>query len=212
MTPCREHSGLIRQPRRPIESLIAGSKSRSRTRRTSRPEHHSWFKFQLGPGIIVTGSVTFLDQIDRALLDTSDEYKLVLSALALYLGEGTRSQAGRHGRRVEFCNSRPELAKLFLTFLRTMGINEQKLRIRVKVPDISLVEAVEAFWSDYLTIPRKQFIKPIIRGREPRQKDIRTYYGTCTLRYHNARLYRRIINRASKLVRSFAEKPDLLPI
>ena len=151
-----------------------------------------------------------MDQIDKALTDTCDANKLVLSSLALYLAESTRSQWGRHGRRVEFCNSRPEIMKLFLTFLRNMGIDEQKLRIRVKVSDISSVKAVEAFWSKYLDIPKEQFIKPIVRGRGPRHSNIGSYYGTCTLRYHNARLYRRIVNRASKLVHCFAEKPEPL--
>ncbi len=148
-----------------------------------------------------------MDPIDLALADTCSEHKLMLSGLALYLAEGTRSQQGRHGRRVEFCNSRPEIMKLFLTFLRRMQIEERKLRVRVKVSESNSVEELEAFWSRYLDIPKDQFIKPIVRGRRPQRSNILSRYGTCTLRYHNARLYRRIVNRASKLVRGFAEKP-----
>ncbi len=87
------------------------------------------------------------------------DQELLFAGLALYWAEGTKSD---RNRRIEFCNSDPEMIKFFLIWLeKCFCINKQDIRCVVGINEMHQQrdDIVRKYWSDITGIPDKQFRK-----------------------------------------------------
>jgi hypothetical protein len=84
--------------------------------------------------------------------------ELMLIGAALYWGEGYRIEIQKHSPTISFANSDPNMAVLFLRFLREiLRIPEEKIRPRVQIfGNIEPKDAVK-FWSRILLISPTRF-------------------------------------------------------
>ena len=81
---------------------------------------------------------------------------LFIAGLMLYWGEGTK-----RGHSMRLSNSEPEMIKVFYSFLKLVGISEEKIFVSLLLyPD--LIDNVQKnFWSKAVGIPLSQFKKSI---------------------------------------------------
>ena len=119
---------------------------------------------------------------------------LKIAGLAIFLTEGSHSQKGKGGKRIEIVNSNPSIVSCFLKFFESYyKIDRKRLRGRVQVHYIEDVGRSERYWSAITKIPVAQFQKPIIKKRSMSKKSFNILKnGTFTLIYHDTRLYNKI--------------------
>ncbi len=119
-----------------------------------------------------------------------DLEKLRLIGVALYLGEGGKSQ-----NRVDFTNSNPEIIRLIMIFFRqTCKVREEKFRIQLSIHDGKNIPRAKKYWSEITGVPEKQFIKVNLSiskySKKKRRKKLP--FGTIQIRIADVRLFHRI--------------------
>lgn len=119
-----------------------------------------------------------------------DERDLFVYGLALYHGEGFKTEASGLG----MANTSPDVLLLFVTWLRRFfEIDESRLSVRLYLHADLRLGAATTFWSDLLRIPGSQFNKPcrvVQRGTYRRSKH---EFGCPSVRYRNLLLHRRVM-------------------
>ena len=113
----------------------------------------------------------------------------------LYLCEGSkiRKEKGRwNRRRIELCNSNPHIIKGFLKYLRTKQIDESHLKARLALHYGDNEALAKTLWSVFTSIPTKDFGKTQWRKQSSNRHN-RLEYGTITIRYYDAQLFRVIM-------------------
>lgn len=114
------------------------------------------------------------------------EDALKLAGTMLYWGEGYQSSSAKN---VDFANSKPEMVRLFMKFLRVVcGINESKLRVYLYCYADQNVPEIMRFWSKETGIPQNQFTKPYIRTDFKKEKSGKMRYGLLHIRYYDKKL------------------------
>jgi hypothetical protein len=102
-----------------------------------------------------------------------------------YWAEGSKNKPWRDGQPVQFMNSDPALIRVFLAWLRLIGVGRERLVFRVHIHESAdPVEAV-AFWSDVVGAPESQFTKCTIKTHNPRtvRKNVGREYHGCLVVY-----------------------------
>lgn len=114
---------------------------------------------------------------------------MVSDGLIAWVCEGTK----RSPRVVELVNQDPMVIQVFLKYLRSLGIDEKRLRGRLEIAVDEDQEKEMEKWSNITGIPKSQFTKPILKYHKGRR-------STCSMvvRYSSAELQRRIIEEAKK--------------
>ncbi|MFI8914273.1 hypothetical protein ACIGW4_22015 [Streptomyces sp. NPDC053513] len=119
--------------------------------------------------------------------------ELFLLGVALYWAEGAKP---RPHERITFVNSDPDMIRLFLRWLRLVGVPENRLRFFVQVHETADVAAVEAYWADVAGATPEQFGKTSVKKHNPKtnRKNVGAdYHGCLSVRVlQGADLYRRI--------------------
>lgn len=123
---------------------------------------------------------------------TTGEEKLKLAAVMLYWAEGYK--VGRQ-QTIDFANSEPDMALLFITFLRKIcGVDESKLRGHLYLYEGQDIQALRGFWSELLSLPEEQFIKPYVKkAAVPGPRGPRMTHGLVHVRYCDKKLLRQIL-------------------
>jgi|SRR3989344_6407117 len=117
---------------------------------------------------------------------TAVERELFIAGIMLYWGEGSQWDGEAS---VDFANSKPEMIKVFLKFLRVVcGVDEQRLRCYLYCYCNQDVNALIRYWSKITKIPKKQFTKPYIRADYDERKKSKMPYGLIHIRYSDKRL------------------------
>ncbi len=112
--------------------------------------------------------------------------KLKIAGIMLYWGEGSQWSGEKI---VDFANSKPEMIKLFLCFLREIcGIDESKLRVYLYSYEDQDLKKTMNFWSKLTKIPLKNFSKPYIRKDFKVEKSGKMEYGLVHIRYYDKKL------------------------
>ena len=106
--------------------------------------------------------------------------------LLLWWAEGTKK-----GRNVQFVNSSPDMNRIYVFFLRSIGVVPEKLSARVKVMNQSQVNGSQGYWSKLTGIPLENFTKPIVRGKKVEEK-YREHKGCLTITYCSINLKRQM--------------------
>lgn len=119
------------------------------------------------------------------------EKQLKLAAIMLYWAEGSKG-SGDHCT-VDFCNSEPEMIKIFLKFLREIcRVDEKRLRVLLYCYADQDIRSIKRYWQKTIKIPLKQFIKPYIRKDFLLEKSGKMKYGLVHIRYSDKKLLYKI--------------------
>lgn len=94
------------------------------------------------------------------------ERDLFVAGVVAYWAEGTKDKPWRGGQSVRFMNSDPGLVRLFLAWLRLLGISVDQLVFHLHIHTSADLAAALTFWSGVVGVPASRF-------------------GSCTLKVHN---------------------------
>jgi hypothetical protein len=124
---------------------------------------------------------------------------LAKTGLLLWWAEGTKT-----GRSVQLVNSSPDLIKIYVFFLRSIGIAPEQLSAKIKVMDRSQVQEVQRYWSKLTGIPLEKFTKPIVRGKKVEER-YKEHKGCLTVTYCSINLKRQMETKIEELKRGILE-------
>ena len=129
-------------------------------------------------------------------------HRLKIAGVMLYWGEGAK-----RGHTVDFANSDVEACKVFLRFLREVcGIEESRLRAFLYCHSDQDTKQLIKFWSEELSLSKKQFTKPYIRSQHASRgavkRSARMEYGLLHIRYSDLKLLRQIREWMNEYIKS----------
>lgn len=125
--------------------------------------------------------------------------ELELIGTILYWGEGYKTEKASG---IDFTNSDPEMAELFMRFLRDRYIlDECRIRPLVYCYSNQHVPTLISFWSRKLNVPRSQFTRPYVRS-DYRDSERKMKYGLIHIRYSDKKLLLDVLN----LIESYKSK------
>jgi hypothetical protein len=139
-----------------------------------------------------------LAQIERCraeaeqLIGELSEREFLVFGLALYLGEGAKTEASGLG----LANTSGPVMVSFVRWLRHFfEIDESRLRVRLYLHDDLDVDAATAYWSALLRIPEQQFHRPYRPQRKtnPGHRQSKHEFGCATVRFSDITLHRRVM-------------------
>ncbi len=122
----------------------------------------------------------------------------------LYWGEGYKGNERLPAAGVDFANSDYRMILLFLKFLRSVFVlDEKRFRIYVYCYSNQNTEEIIQFWSKITKVPKTQFTKPYIRT------DFKTTankmpYGLIHVRYSDKKLLLEIKSMIESYVKKYA--------
>lgn len=122
--------------------------------------------------------------------------ELIIAGAIAYWCEGSKSKAHSRREHVQFINSDPGLIVLFLRFLDTAGVEQERRRYRLAIHETADAEAAQQFWLDVTGADPGQFHKPTLKRHNPRtvRRNVSEgYHGClCITVAQSADLYRKI--------------------
>ncbi|MGQ4485734.1 hypothetical protein ACN6LM_001680 [Streptomyces sp. SAS_281] len=121
--------------------------------------------------------------------------ELFMLGVGLYWAEGTKAKPHRPQERVTFVNSDPRMIRVFLTWLRLLGVPAEHLRFHVHIHESADASDAERFWRE--EVGRSgSFGKTTLKKHNPvtnRKNTGEGYHGCLVVRVNkSAELYRRI--------------------
>lgn len=116
---------------------------------------------------------------------------LFIAGMFLYWGEGTKASRGL----VALTNTDPSMIKLFIKWLKLLGVNKNLLRIKLHLYIDMDINEKTAFWSRELEISIDQFTKPYIKDSRFTSLTYKNSFGhgTCIVYYSNTEFRNKII-------------------
>lgn len=139
----------------------------------------------------------------RQVIGTLDDRDLLLAAVALYAGEGSKTDGC-----VKLANSDPRMISLFLRWLRgSFHIDESRLRIQLYLHQGLDLDAAVAFWSSVTGIPPAQFTKPYRAVADASIRKTKHPMGCASVSYACSWTHRRIMG----LIRALLDSDFLSP-
>ena len=134
---------------------------------------------------------------DKRLQEVSDRIKLeigelsrrelLIGGLYLYWGEGMKAQRGTVG----IANTDPAVIKTFIDWLKIAGVPKEKFLIKLHLyTDMNIYQETE-YWSEILSLPKKQFRKPYVKTSTLSGLTHKGGYGhgTCNLLFENMAMW-----------------------
>jgi transcriptional regulator with XRE-family HTH domain len=122
--------------------------------------------------------------------------ELFLIGVGLYWSEGSKSKPYRLNESVTFINSDPDMIRLYLAWLRLLGVDTERLRFHVHIHESADVRGAERFWADVAGAEPSAFGKTALKKHNPKtvRKNVgEDYRGCLSIRVsQGADLYRRI--------------------
>ena len=116
---------------------------------------------------------------------TQKEKGLLITGLILYLGEGGK----KFKHSIQLGNLDPRVIQIFVKFLRKIcRINENKLRLFVRLHRRFNKNKAQIYWSELLNLPSQQVL--VYRYNDPRSKDEKQWskYGIAMIQFNNIKL------------------------
>ncbi|MDB5245243.1 MAG: hypothetical protein JWN90_348 [Parcubacteria group bacterium] len=118
---------------------------------------------------------------------------LFILGIALYWGEGTKSEGNSSYNSLSFSNSDPEMIEVFLKFLREIiHVPENKIRGNMHIYESIDVTTAKKFWSICTKLPIEQFTASYQVSKAGKGIRKTLPYGTLNVRVHDRRLFYRI--------------------
>lgn len=123
-------------------------------------------------------------------INSAKIHKIILAQL--YWTEGSKGK-----EVVQFANTDPQLALLFISLLRSsFKLDESKFRIRLHLHDYHPEKEIKEFWSKLLKVPESQFYKSYRKIRSKEKTFRRNFGGICFIKYNSVYLQKRIMRYA----------------
>jgi hypothetical protein len=98
----------------------------------------------------------------------------------LYWCEGSKRE---RDCRVEFVNSDPQFVSIFMRYIRAMGIDEKRLRLRMEIHTQDAEQSCRKYWKGIIVASDSNFIATSVRTTSIIRKPLP--YGTITIRYNS---------------------------
>ncbi|MFI8502189.1 hypothetical protein ACIGFK_27360 [Streptomyces sp. NPDC085524] len=131
-----------------------------------------------------------------AEIETLSDRELFVLGVGLYWAEGTKDKAYDRRERVIFVNSDPDMVRVYLAWLRLLGVEDEQVRYSVMIHETADIAGAEQFWMDFAGADASQFLKTAIKRHNPktiRKNTGEDHYGCLAIRVlQSAGLYRRI--------------------
>ena len=118
----------------------------------------------------------------------------------LYWCEGSKRELDC---RVEFVNSDPKMVSIFLRFLRSRGVDESRLKIRMANHVQDDENTCREFWKKVTGLVNRNFIATVVKAPSIARKPLP--YGTVTIRYNSLELLRQIKEDISRVIERYEE-------
>ena len=121
----------------------------------------------------------------RAQVASLAESELFVAGVVAHWAEGAKSKTWRKSEAVSFINSDADMIRLFLTWLRLIGVTRDRLRLRISIHESADVDAATQFWASIADVPAAQFCKPTLKRHNPatRRKNVGVDYHGCLIVY-----------------------------
>jgi hypothetical protein len=132
-----------------------------------------------------------INEIEKKVILPISKREFYIAGLMLYMGEGRKGD----NSTVSLNNTDPKVVILFLHWLvHILMVPKERIRVIVHLyKDMNINKSLD-YWSTYLSIPRKQFIKPYIKQSVRQQIDQKGYgQGTCGLYIYDRKLKLKIL-------------------
>lgn len=147
--------------------------------------------------------IKIIEKKEKKALLPLNKREFYIAGLFLYLGEGRKGD----NSTVSLNNTDPRVVKMFYYWLvYVLEVRKERIRVAVHIYEDMNIEKSLNYWSNYLHIQRKQFVKPYIKHSLRQEVDQKGYgYGTCGLYVYDRQLKLKILAGidviASKIVR-----------
>jgi transposase len=124
------------------------------------------------------------------------ERELIIAGAVAYWGEGTKRKPWRRTEYINFINSDVDMIRLFLAFLRLMGVSDDRLRFRVSIHESADEEQARIFWGQVTGVSADSFQRSTLKRHvvPTRRKNVGVaYHGCLVIRVlGSATLYRQV--------------------
>lgn len=113
---------------------------------------------------------SWLSQLEDEAADFVGELtsrELMLIGAALYWAEGSKSKPWRRSEKIAFVNSDPTMIRVFLAWLRLMGVAPDRIIFRVMIHESADVAAAEAYWAGIVGVPSGAFARVTLKRHNP---------------------------------------------
>ncbi|KQW13635.1 hypothetical protein [Streptomyces sp. Root369] len=138
--------------------------------------------------------------------------ELFFAGVALYWAEGAKDKPHRRTEVLQFINSDPNVITLFLRWLEFLGVQRERLTLRVSIHETADVEAAERFWAGVAGVDTSAFSRATLKRHNPRtvRKNTGDTYHGCLVIYvrQSADLYRRMEGTWYGIVGAATRQPD----
>ncbi len=126
----------------------------------------------------------------KSQIRTIDQRDKMIILAMLYWGEGTK-------RELNIINSDPALLQIFMSCIRSMGIDEDDITVSIRLHDRKRAKEALNFWMNALRVKKTAFMAfEFIYGK----KEGKIPYGMCRIRIRRAALYfKRIMSMISEV-------------
>jgi len=132
------------------------------------------------------------------------DYDLLLLGASLYWGEGYKRHSRGCGEHVSFCNSDPDMIKIFLRFTREiLKVPEEKIKPTVQIHlNVSREKAI-SFWSKVADISSDKFhiIYQVSRASKGKRPKNSLPFGTLYIRIANRQRFFEIMGLIDGLIK-----------
>lgn len=137
--------------------------------------------------------------------ELTDREVRIAGAVA-YWCEGAKGKPWRRGDNIAFINSDPGLITLFLRFLRTAGVEADRITYRIAIHESADITAAERFWTEVTGVDASRFKKPTLKRHNPKtiRKNVGDGYHGCLVVgvLRGADLYQKVAGWAEAAMRS----------
>jgi hypothetical protein len=122
---------------------------------------------------------------------------LFVAGVAVYWAEGAKRKPWREGSdRVSFINSDSQMIRLFVDWLRLLGIGTDQLVFRLQIHEGADIDRATEFWARTVQVPESEFRRPTLKRHNPtssRKNQGDSFFGCLRIDVRrSSELYRRI--------------------
>jgi transposase-like protein len=149
------------------------------------------------------------ENVEKIKIEAEQEFnslkhdQLFLTALALYWGEGSKTNNGR----VSVVNSDPELLKVVIAFYRRiLKIPEHKLRVEMFMYKDHDEDQLKRYWSEILSVSQDNFIKTQLLPSRSSLTKRKVSKGVCAVYFSNTAISIKILHWIELLSSKLTEK------
>ena len=121
----------------------------------------------------------------------------------LYWCEGSKRL---EDRRVEFVNSDPRMIMVFLKYLRSLDVEEDRIKLRMALHSQDDETSCREYWKSITKLANSNFISTILKRSSTAKKHVP--HGTMTVRYNSVNLLRIVSADVSRVVSELLLNPS----